>query len=167
MFITYSDGEGSDAGVGVGVRGGSLKSPLAAYLRIPREVRMLWSAQRHLTPTAGNDIYEIEAVGPLVILATWPGLLAGSLWIHFIDNAAAQASFVRGSSSVISGDDIVGLTWETVAQQRIIPWFDRVESKSNPVDGLSRGRREGPWREVRQGELPRELLRRLRHRSFG
>ena len=27
----------------------------------------------------------------------------------------------------------------------VIPWFDRVESSSNPVDGLSRGADEGPW----------------------
>ena len=26
-----------------------------------------------------------------------------------------------------------------------MPWFDRVDSKSNPVDKLSRGQVEGDW----------------------
>ena len=165
-YITYSDGEGSDAGVGVAVWGGSLGKPLAAFLTVPREVRLLWTAQRNFSPAGQRDIFEIEAVGPLVILATWPGLLTGSYWIHFIDNTAAQASLVKGSSSVMSGDAIVGITWGMVAHQRIMPWFDRVDSKSNPVDGLSRGRTTGPWQEVRRGRLPGELLRSLRRNAF-
>ena len=47
-----------------------------------------------------QDIHEIEAMGRLVVLATWPGLLAGSLWIHFIDNAAAQESLFCRSSDL-------------------------------------------------------------------
>ena len=43
-----------------------------------------------------HDIYEIEAVGPLIILATWPGLLSQALWIHCIDKTAAQATLVMG-----------------------------------------------------------------------
>ena len=35
-----------------------------------------------------NDIFEIEAVGPLVILQKYPELLRGCLWLHFVDNAA-------------------------------------------------------------------------------
>ena len=64
--------------------------------------------------------------------------------MHFIDNAAAQASLVGGSSSVTSGDVIVGITWEMIAHQCTIPLLDRVGSASDPVDGLSRGRQEGP-----------------------
>ena len=113
-----------------------------------------------------RDIFEVEAIGPLVILATWPGLLRGALWIHFIDNVAAQAALIKGSSSVMSGDIIVGRTWEMVARERIIPWFDRVDSESNPVDGLSRGRQQGPWKYVQDGVLPKELLRQLRTEMF-
>ena len=93
----------------------------------------------------------MKTMGLLVILATWAALLACSLRIHSIDNAAAQASLVCGFSSVASGDDIVGLTWGMTAHQRIIPWFDRVGSASSLVDGLSRGRQDGPWHDVRLG----------------
>ena len=162
VFLTCSDEEGSYAGVGVAVWG---YSPLAAFLIDPWEVRMWWSSQHELFDVSFWDIYEIEARGPLVILATWPGLLAGSLWIHFIDTAAAPAPLVCGSFSVTSGDDIVGLTWEMI-HHRVIPWFDRVDGTSNPVDGLSRRRQGGPWHEVFPGLLPKELLRRLRRRAF-
>ena len=164
VLVSYSDGEGSNAGVGVAVWGSILPRPLAAYCRVPREVRMYWSACGSLAPS--NDIYEIEAIGPLVVLATWPRLLQGCLWIHFLDNAAAQAAYVKGSSSVHSGDVIVGKAWETVARWRLFPWFDRVGSKSNPVDGLSRGRRDGPWDDVETGRFPQDLLRQLRQSHF-
>ena len=39
----------------------------------------------------------------------------------------------------------------------IYPYFDRVASKANPVDGLSRGRREGPWKQVLRAVLPKNL----------
>ena len=64
-----------------------------------------------------------------------------------------------------SGDLLVGKAWEMVARRRLLPWFDRVDTKSNPVDGLSRGRMEGPWLTVEMGKLPRGLLHSLRHSS--
>ena len=161
LVLSYSDGEGSNAGVGVAVWGSALPRPLAAYVKVPREVRMYWSACASSAPA--NDIYEIEAIGPLVVLATWPRLLQGCLWIHFLDNAAAQAAYVKGSSSVHSGDLLVGWAWEIVARRRLFPWFDRVDTKSNPVDGLSRGRMEGPWDAVATGRFPEGLLQALRH----
>ena len=155
---------GSSAGVGVAVWGSALPKPLAAFVRVPREVRLYWSASAS-SPLA-NDIYEIEAIGPLVVLATWPRLLQGCLWIHFLDNAAAQAAYVKGSSSVHSGDMLVGKAWETVARRRLFPWFDRVDTKSNPVDGLSRGRVEGPWDNVEVGKFPGGLIRALRDADY-
>ena len=35
-------------------------------------------------------------------------------------------------------DTIVGLTWQKISQTNACPWFDRVDTKSKPVDGLSR-----------------------------
>ncbi|MGB1192278.1 MAG: hypothetical protein ACPG3T_05100, partial [Pseudomonadales bacterium] len=89
FFVSYSDGEGTHAGVGVAVWGSTLVHPIAAYLKVPRELRLTWAKQRHRHSTDFRDIFEVEAIGPLVILATWPGLLRGALWIHFIDNVAA------------------------------------------------------------------------------
>ena len=40
-------------------------------------------------------------------------------------------------------------------------YFDRVASESKPVDGLSRGRREGPWQRIVKAKLPDDLDRLL------
>ena len=59
-------------------------------------------------------------------------------------------------------DAVVGLTWEYVAKLRVLPWFDRVDTKSNPVDGLSRGRLAGPWQIIDLRVPMRDLDRVLR-----
>ena len=109
-----------------------------------------------------NDIYLIEAIGPLSILLTFPNLVRNSLWIHFIDNEAAQYALVRGSSSINAGDVVVGETWRKIQALRTFAYFDRVESKANPVDGLSRGRWEGPWQQILRAKLPTNLEELLR-----
>ena len=92
-------------------------------------VRKTWVVSR--------TFFEIEAVGPLVLLENFPDQFRGSLWLHFLDNAAALSNLVNGSSSVIQGDILIGATWSRIQRLQVFPWFDRVDSKSNPVDGLS------------------------------
>ena len=58
----------------------------------------------------------------------------------------------------MSGELIVGMTHEIAADFGIIGWYDRVDLASNPVDKLSRGKKEGPWRLVRI-RCPAELMR--------
>ena len=112
-------------------------------IKVPRSLRRKWDdAQKQ---SRFNDIYEVEAIGPLLILHNWGQELAGCLWLHFIDNAAALGTLVRGSASVMSGERIAGLTWSHVLGLSCFPWFDRVASSSNPADGLSRGKLAGPW----------------------
>ena len=90
LVVSYSDGEGGDAGVGIAAwcveRIGPV--PLAGFLEVPEVVRVLWSLQRASYQDAGefNDITEIEGIGPLLILYNWPWLVKDALWIHFIDN---------------------------------------------------------------------------------
>ena len=156
-IISYSDGEGSQAGVGVAAWCPWLQHPVAAYARVPQVVRDMWGSM------AGKDTYRdiflVEAVGPLLILEAFPKLVKDALWIHFIDNSGSEASLVSGSSSIDAGDHIVGMTWERIAKRRLWPYFDRVESEANPVDKLSRGVSSGPWRRVIDVEFPtRELM---------
>ena len=161
MVVSYSDGEGSDAGFGVAIWSQGAP-PLAAFMEVPTVVRDLWTRQRMTTWDEYRDIYEIEAIGPVMVLHLWPQLLKRALWIHFIDNSAAQASLVKGSSSVQSGDVIVGHTWQLVADLQANLWVERVHTKSNPVDGLSRRRFEGPWASVIEATFPEQLVRELR-----
>ena len=71
--------------------------------------------------------------------------LVDCLWLHFVDNSSALSSLVRGGSSVESGDHITGLSWSHIVGVGCMPWFDGVDSASNPTDGLSRERLQGPW----------------------
>ena len=160
VVVSYSDGEGS-GGVDVAVWHPELACPRAAFFKVPRVLRRLWACQkeRGFQDDDGRDIFEIEAIGPLILLDLWPELFQDMLWAHFIDNAAAQAALIRGSSSVRSGDVLISFTWSHVVSLRALPWFERVASASNPVDGLSRGRQAGPWMEVEIARMPRGLIR--------
>ena len=86
-----------------------------------------------------NDVFEIEAIAPLLVLVDLPTVLESLVSLHFVDNSVALSSLVRGNSSVQSDDVIVGETWKRVLARNTRPWLDRVDSKSHPVVGLSRG----------------------------
>lgn len=102
-------------------------------------MRRLWSRQR-FPEDEHHDIYEIEAVGPAIILHNWPELLRDRLWVHFIDNDNALCSLVKGGLSVHSADCVVGWTVSRTAELGAYYWWDTVDTGSNPVDGLSRGK---------------------------
>jgi hypothetical protein len=161
VAVSYSDGEGS-GGFGAALWHPSLRQPRAAFLEVPRQIRALWAMQKERDLSLEfSDIYEIEAIGPLVVASMWPDLLRGMLWIHFIDNEGALATLVRGSSRVASGNVLMSWTWQLVVELRAWLWCDRVESDSNPVDGLSRGRMQGPWSHVETASIPAALIREL------
>ena len=160
-LVSYSDGEGGDAGIGVAVWVPWLRRPLAAFLTVPESIRQSWAVARGTDQC--NDIFVIEALGPLVLLTTFPKIMRNALWIHYIDNTAAEASLIRGSSSLATSNNIVCLTWELCHQNSLWPYFDRVESKANPVDKLSRGCFWGPWDEVKAASFPSARLRAIQN----
>ena len=119
----------------------------------------MWS--RAATAGAEFDIYEIEAVGPALILWNWlSSFPPNCLWVHFIDNESALATLVKGSSSVLSGECITAFTHARIATAGVWSWFDRVASKDNPVDQLSRGKMDGNW-DIVPIEFPLPLRRDL------
>ena len=164
-LVSYSDGEGADAGIGVALWSPDWPGPKAGYMRIPPWLRAAWRKQREQGMLC-RDIYEIEGVAPALILHAWGQHMTGCMWLHFIDHEGAQATLIRGSSSVHSGDAIAGWIWSRVAALKIYPWFERVASPSNPVDKLSRGRFDGPWRAVEPLSLPPELEAKLRRSAM-
>ena len=107
-------------------------------------------------------MFLIEAIGPLILLHNYPAILRGSAWVHYIDNTASQHALLRGSSSIMSGDPVVGATWDLAATVDCWPYFERVHTKSNPIDGVSRGDFSGPWETVKEAHFPLRLLRSLK-----
>ena len=79
----------------------------------------------------------MEAVGPLLALQTWPELTDG-LWVHFVDNEGARNTLIRGSSSVQSLNSLALETWRQAKDRRLYLWAERVDTKDNPIDAMSR-----------------------------
>ena len=57
---------------------------------------------------------------------------------------------------------MVGEAWRRIQRLGAHVYFDPVDSKANPVGGLSRGRSEGPWRQVDRARLLEDLEEKLR-----
>ena len=89
-------------------------------MHVPQCVRRLWA--KHLDENKLHDIQDIEAIGPLLVLETWPHLLHECLWVHWIDNNGALACLVNGSSSVDSSGVVAGMTWLRIAQLKVWPF---------------------------------------------
>ena len=157
VAVSYSDGEGS-GGVGVALWA-PCGSIVAGRMVVPDAVRAIWSRAEQCGDV--YDIYELEAIGPALVLHNFGHLLSNCAWFHFIDNACALSALIKGSSSVLSADVIAAYTSQEIARLNLWTWFDRVDSKSNPVDGLSRGDVEGEW-ELRDITFPPELLSSLK-----
>ena len=143
-YVSYSDGEGDTAGIGIALWFPD-GSSIGGYIQLPEAVRNLWS-RRNCGAEEHFDIFEIEALGPALILSNWGHLMRPGLWVHYIDNDAALATLVKGSSSVMSGECISAYTHTLISEHSLWPWFDRVDSAANPVDKLSRGEMNGPWK---------------------
>ena len=156
LVISYSDGEGGLAGIGAAVWSHGLHIPLAVYTEVPTMLREYWEGES--ARQGFSDIFLVEALGPLILLLAFPSVFRNCLWIHFIDNTAAEASLIRGSSSLSKGDHVVGLAWELMQRRSVWAYFDRVESKANPVDGISRRRFNGPWQRVHQKPFPLQMV---------
>ena len=66
----------------------------------------------------------------------WP-YLEGPYW-SFIDNAAAQWVLSKGYSSAPEANVLTTLFWAAVVSKGADPWFERVPSKANCSDSISR-----------------------------
>ena len=136
LHITITDGEGTGwlGLLYLRPRDPSWKAQ-AAQVQLPETWRATWQTDKK------TDINEVEAASAPVALATWPQLTDG-MWIHFVDNTSAQSTLTRGCSSVTSLNSIARHVWQKCAERRLLLWADRVSTRDNPTDGLSRQRAE-------------------------
>ena len=135
LVVTISDGEGTGSvAVGIWMPREKRFRPEITRADVPETWLQEWSRGG----SRSTAIMEIEGVGPLLALSTWPSLLENGLWVHFLDNESAMFSLIRGSSRADSLNRIVHLTWDLCRQRRLYPWWDRVATKDNPVDQASR-----------------------------
>ena len=88
---------------------------------------------------AGNYIFILEALAQcLALWAFWP-VLQGPYW-SFVDNAAAQWALTKGYSGTSKEANVLTtLFWSVATAKQADPWFERVPSKANCSDAVSRG----------------------------
>ena len=75
-------------------------------------------------------------------------------------------SLVKDSASVTHQELVVGHTWALVARIGVFPWFYRVDTYSNPVNGLSRGDFSGIWN-WQCIEFPQQFIADLEEQMMG
>ena len=90
---------------------------------------------------AGHRICEVELAAVGIALSTWRQFLTGALLLVFIDNNSALAAMVRGTSEVVGMRRRASEVWRVVAAEQLFPWFERVATDDNVIDGISRGER--------------------------
>ena len=92
-----------------------------------------------------QQIYPGEAVCALCVPIFHGRALHNRDVLYFIDNEAAASSWVRGTSTQEDVHDIAlsAALWFHQAGCRV--WYEWVDSKSNPPDGLSRQGVGDPW----------------------
>ena len=86
----------------------------------------------------GQFIFFLEALAQCLPYWIWWGILRGPYW-SFIDNASAQWALSKAYSANEEANKLVTLFWCAVTLKGGDPWFERVPTKANISDAISRG----------------------------
>ena len=92
-----------------------------------------------------QQIYAAEAYAVLAAVYEHLQALAGSDVIFLVDNEAACAALIRGSSKEEDVCCIVNAVQWLLFSVDCRPWFEWIDSDSNCSDGLSRDGLKDPW----------------------
>ena len=84
-------------------------NPVGSKSTFPPSVLVAWPESTEVEPQ--RHINKIEAVVPAICLCTWPDLIRGSLWLHFIDNDGALACLISGCSKNSLLSAVIDVTW--------------------------------------------------------
>ena len=84
-------------------------------------------------------IHQAELLPAQLAIEVWAQAVTGRRVILFVDNDAARAALVKGTTKVRPSARIVSKFWEAAASHEVYAWIDRVPSASNVADGPSRG----------------------------
>ena len=123
-----------------------LPKPIGRTALVSPQVLQRWIPRK-------QQIYPGEAVCALVIPIFHEQLLSDSDIIHFIDNEAAAASLIRGTSTQEDVHEIVlssSLLYHNMGSR---VWYEWVDTKANPSDGLSRNGVRDPWTVAQDWDL--------------
>ena len=103
-----------------------------AHGSVPPAVLQLFATRR-----AFIFIFILEALAQCLPLWALGPALAGPYW-SFVDNTAAQHALTRGYSGNAAANAVVSAFWVAASVYAASPWFERVPSKANISDAVSR-----------------------------
>ncbi len=156
-LIIYSDAsfEHNELRLGWIIFRGELQ-PIGGTCLVPPEVLEAWVPR-------DQQIFPGEALCGLLIPWAHQDILAGHDAIWYVDNEAAVASLIKGSSQQPDVHAICQFSQVLIHTLGGRVWWEWINSESNPSDGLSRAGLSDPW-SVNQGwsltelQFPLQLL---------
>ena len=83
-------------------------------------------------------IHQAELLPVALAFGVWGALLADMRVLVFVDNDAARAALIKGSSGSMPSARLVHQAWLAASRHGMSPWFERVPSPSNVADAPSR-----------------------------
>ena len=92
-----------------------------------------------------QQILAVEAFAAAAAPWISPEIFSDRDSVWFVDNAAAVSTLIRGAAKPEDIDRIATTVAFQNASLRHRPWFEWIDSDSNPSDGLSRLGVEDPW----------------------
>ena len=85
-----------------------------------------------------HPIYELEVLPPLLAISAWRHFISGAPVVFYLDNDAARSAYVQGVGATKFAKLFTEKFVELESRLRVLSWFGRVPSHSNPSDKPSR-----------------------------
>ena len=92
-----------------------------------------------------TQIFAAEAIVALMAPLFTPELLVAQDCTWYVDNEAAVSSLIRGTSRTCDVGHIAAASQLLFLQLQTRVWWEWVDTKSNPADGLSRAGTLDAW----------------------
>ena len=106
---------------------------------MPRYVWEQWKQPSETTrKVRQKNILNIGVCAIYVTLRNAEHLLRVRRLLVYTDNQAAHAILSRGAASEKDTNHLCARIWEFLERMEVTPWFEWVETGSNPADGPSR-----------------------------
>ena len=139
-LIAYSDAEyteGNPPRLGWVILDSRGSVHAAATLLLDARITALWKPRK-------QQIFPAESLAPSAALANHPQVFAHCDVRWFVDNESACSTLIRGASREEDVNGIAECTHLLAMRLNTRLWFEWVDSKANPSDGLSRQGLECP-----------------------
>ena len=136
-WIIFTDGAYEPESATPSTVGGVLISPCGVATECFGEA-LHENLTKELLAESKHPIYELEVLPPLLAAQIWGRYIVGAPVVFFLDNDAARAAYIQGVGATTMAKIFTKQFVDIECRLRVLSWFGRVPSHSNPSDGPSR-----------------------------